>query len=276
MRIRTLPYLLALVLVSSACAAASPGSAEPPPAKNTPTTAATTTTTTAEPSSTLAERTTTTEPTTTTTTVLSTASLSDAETLAARSDTPLEVFESPLESEPILTLSETTDLGTPRVVSVLEGPVDGWLRVALPVRPNGSEGWIRSEDVDLFKLDRRVEVDLGDRTLRVVSGNDVLLETPVAVGSSASPTPTGSFFVTDSVILSNPGGPWGPHAFGLSAYSDHITEFNGGNGIIGIHGTNRPSSIGGAESLGCVRVPNEVALELAGMISAGVQVSIDA
>jgi lipoprotein-anchoring transpeptidase ErfK/SrfK len=146
--------------------------------------------------------------------------------------------------------------------------------VLLPVRPNGSTGWIEVADVTLFVVDRSVEVDLGDRSLRVVQEGEVLLETEVAIGGGSSPTPTGRFFVTDSVILTDPGGPWGPHAFGLSAFSDTITEFNGGDGIIGIHGTNQPSSIGQARSLGCVRVPNEVALELAGIISAGVPVEI--
>ncbi len=211
---------------------------------------------------------------TTTTTVLSTASLQPFEALSARSDTLLEVFDSPVEGEPAMVLEAATILGTPRVVQVLEGPIDGWMRVALPIRPNGSQGWIRESDVTLFVVDRRVEVSLGDRTLRVMGPDGPILETTVAIGSPSNPTPLGEFFVTDSVILSEPGGPWGPWAFGLSAYSDTITEFNGGNGIIGIHGTNQPGSIGHAQSLGCVRVPNDVALQLGELISAGVPVRI--
>jgi lipoprotein-anchoring transpeptidase ErfK/SrfK len=209
-----------------------------------------------------------------TTTELSTASLHVGEALAARSDAPLEVFEKPGEAEASMVLEAATMLGTPRVVQVLEGPVDGFMRVALPVRPNGSQGWIRESDVTLFVVDRRVEVNLGARTLRVIGPDGPMLETTVAIGSPTNPTPVGEFFVTDSVILSEPGGPWGPWAFGLSAYSDTITEFNGGNGIIGIHGTNQPGSIGHAQSLGCVRVPNEVALRLGELISAGVPVRI--
>lgn len=218
--------------------------------------------------------TTTTTVATTTTTALSTRALQPGESLAARADHPLPVFDAPGDPEPRTTLDATTILGTPTVVRVIEGPVDGWLRVSLPIRPNGSQGWIRESDVMLFKHDRRVEVDLGDRTLRVVSTDGVMLETEVAIGSPSSPTPVGEFFVTDSVIVSDPGGPWGPWAFGLSARSEAITEFNGGDGIVGIHGTNQPSSIGHARSLGCVRVPNEIALQLGDMISAGVPVTI--
>jgi hypothetical protein len=206
--------------------------------------------------------------------VLSTVTLEAHETLSARSDRPLVVYARPLPIEPFTTLEATTILGTPRVVRVIEGPVDGWLRVALPIRPNGTEGWVRAAGLTLFKVDRRVEVDLSDRTLVVLDGSGVLLETSVAVGSATSPTPTGSFFITDSVITGNEYGPWGPWAFGLSARSDVITEFNGGDGIIGIHGTNRPSSIGSAASLGCVRVPNDIALELGDILSAGMPVEI--
>ncbi|HEY6627827.1 MAG TPA: L,D-transpeptidase, partial [Acidimicrobiia bacterium] len=74
----------------------------------------------------------------------------------------------------------------------------------------------------------------------------------------------------------NPDSAWGPHAFGLSARSETITEYNGGDGIIGIHGTNRPGSIGNAASLGCVRVPNEMITKLHGMVPIGTPVTITA
>jgi lipoprotein-anchoring transpeptidase ErfK/SrfK len=61
---------------------------------------------------------------------------------------------------------------------------------------------------------------------------------------------------------------------GLSARSDTVTEFNGGDGIIGIHGTNNPGSIGHAASLGCVRVPNEVITEIASLVPLGTPVLI--
>jgi lipoprotein-anchoring transpeptidase ErfK/SrfK len=271
-------HLIVLSVVLSGCTAAgagvAPGSSatDANPVSLAPTTAPAPVTSIITSTSTSSSTTTTIA--TTTTTELSTASLGPAQALSARSDAPLEVFDAPGDVLPSMVLEATTMLGTPRVVQVLEGPADGWMRVALPVRPNGSQGWIRQSDVTLFVLDRRVEVDLGDRTLRVIGPDGLLLETTVAIGSPANPTPVGEFFVTDSVILTEPGGPWGPWAFGLSAYSDTISEFNGGNGIIGIHGTNQPASIGRAQSLGCVRVPNDVALQLGELISAGVPVRI--
>lgn len=195
---------------------------------------------------------------------------------AARSTGPLAVYDVPRAQTPVRTLEATTVLGTPTVVLVQEMRRDGWLRAALPGRPNGSEGWIRAGDVELFRIDRKVIVDLSDLTLEVVADQAVLLSTPVAIGKSASPTPLGVFFVTDAVRITRASGPWGPFALGLSARSEMITEFGGADGIIGIHGTSRPESIGTATSLGCVRVPNETMLALADLVGVGTPVFIEA
>jgi lipoprotein-anchoring transpeptidase ErfK/SrfK len=74
--------------------------------------------------------------------------------------------------------------------------------------------------------------------------------------------------------LADPGSPWGPFALGLSARSETITEFNGGDGIVGIHGTNRPDTIGRAVSLGCVRLDNDLITRLAGTVRLGTPVEI--
>jgi hypothetical protein len=207
---------------------------------------------------------------------LSTSILPDNATLVARASKTVDVYAAPGESEPIRTLESTTIIGTPTVLAVTEGPVDGWARVMLPGRPNGSEGWVEVGDMKLDVVHGRIVVDLSDRRLAYYEAGEQVLTAPVAVGTSHSPTPTGVFFVTDNVTLADPGSPWGPHALGLSARSDVITEYNGGDGIIGIHGTNAPASIGDASSLGCVRVPNEVITTLHELVPLGTPVEISA
>lgn len=209
------------------------------------------------------------EPTTTTT-----EALPEGWSLVAKAEQPVAVYGTPESEEPLVTLDAKTYLGSPTTMLVLDSSLDGWLHVSVPIKPNGTKGWIREADIVLFKVDRRVEVDLSDRTLRVFRSNELELETTVAIGRPSNSTPTGSYFITDSVILSNPRGPWGPHAFGLSAFSETITEFNGSDAVVGIHGTNSPNSIGSAASLGCIRVPNDVVLELSAMLSAGIPVLI--
>ncbi len=205
---------------------------------------------------------------------MTTGTLPDGSSLVGEAVANVEIFDGPELAATSYVLEPATSLGSPRVFLVETGPVDGWVEVSLPIRPNGSTGWVRAGALDLDVVDYAIFVDLSDRRLRLEKGEDVVLDTAVAIGSPHNPTPTGRYFVTDIVELTDPGGPWGPFALGLSAFSDTITEFNGGNGIIGIHGTNRPTSIGEPVSLGCVRVPNEIAAQLAALVKLGTPVEI--
>ena len=119
-----------------------------------------------------------------------------------------------------------------------------------------------------------INVDLAARTLTVLEDGEPVIETPIAIGAPGSPTPTGTFPVIDRLQAPNPDGEYGPISLGLGGFSDTYSEFAGGNGQIGIHGTNDPSSIGQAVSHGCVRVPNEVTLQLGELIPLGTPVTI--
>jgi hypothetical protein len=204
--------------------------------------------------------------------------LPDGATLVLRTEADMEVdvYAEPGDTEPLLALEPTTIIGSPTVLAVLEGPDEGWARVMLPIRPNGSEGWVKTDEMLLYVVHGQLVVDLSERTLTYHEQGEEVVNTTVAIGTERNPTPLGSFFVTDNVTLTDPNSPWGPHALGLSGRSDTITEFNGGDGIIGIHGTNKPGSIGNAASLGCVRVPNEVIAELHRLIPLGTPVEINA
>lgn len=189
---------------------------------------------------------------------------------------PLGVFESPGSGPAWTTLEPTTILGTTTVLAVVDGPRDGWVEVMLPIRPNGSTGWVATDQLSFYVVDGEILVDLSDRHLTYVVDGVELLHTEIGVGSDYNQTPTGHYFVTDRVTVTDPDSPWGPHALGISARSDSITEFNGGDGIIGIHGTNNPASIGHDISLGCIRLPNDVMTALHGMVPIGTRVVISA
>ena len=196
--------------------------------------------------------------------------------LVATANGDLAVYAAANDSQPSSTLPALTEFGSPTTVRVLAQNADAsWLLVSLPTRPNGSTGYVKADDVTLATIDRAVDVDLAARVLRVVDfGGNVILETTVAIGSEQNPTPTGNFYVTDLLDTGNDGGAYGPYALGISAHSDTLSEFGGGDAQIGLHGTNQPSSIGQAVSHGCVRLPNDVIVQLAESLPLGTPVRI--
>lgn len=148
-----------------------------------------------------------------------------------------------------------------------------WYRAALPMRPNGVEGYVPARDVRVLRLTTRIVVDLSERRLTLLDGGEPVLRIAAAVGASDTPTPTGSFYVDQRLIPSDPDGPWGPGAIGISAFSDVLQEWSQG-GPIAIHGTDQPGSIGRAASHGCLRVANDMLRRLFAATPAGTPVVI--
>ena len=150
-----------------------------------------------------------------------------------------------------------------------------WYRVWLPVRPNGSEGYVHADDIRLVRRDRRITIDLSERELVLLRDGEPVLRSTVAIGAPGTPTPTGRYYVNQRLIAGDADGPWGPGALGISAFSDVLQEWIQG-GPIAIHGTNDPSSIGHAVSHGCVRLPNDVLTKVFNSADAGTPVIIQA
>jgi lipoprotein-anchoring transpeptidase ErfK/SrfK len=148
-----------------------------------------------------------------------------------------------------------------------------WYRVQVPLRPNGVTGYVRARDVRLGTVHSRVLVSVSARRLTLFRNGRPVLRARVAVGSPSTPTPTGSFYVNQRLIPADTGGPFGPGAIGISAFSNVLTGWTQG-GPIAIHGTNEPWSIGHAVSNGCIRLHNPVLKRLFAVTPAGTPVVI--
>ena len=150
-----------------------------------------------------------------------------------------------------------------------------WYRVRLPRKPNGVVGWVRAEDVEVLPVRTRIVVDLSDRRVTLYRSGRRVLTPQAAIGSSATPTPTGSYYVNQRLVPADPTGPFGPGAIGISAFSEVLTGWTQG-GPIAIHGTNRPDLIGQAVSNGCIRVRNDVLRRLFAAAISGTPVLVRA
>ena len=168
--------------------------------------------------------------------------------------------------------------GVPTVFSVIAKRLDAscdpvWYRVRLPLKPNGITGWVRAADVELAPVTTRILVDLSARRVTLYDRGRRVLVARAAVGSEQTPTPTGSYYVNQRLVPRDRGGPFGPGAIGISAFSEVLTGWTQG-GPIAIHGTNRPELIGRAVSNGCVRVRNDLLVKLFERTRAGTPVTV--
>jgi lipoprotein-anchoring transpeptidase ErfK/SrfK len=149
-----------------------------------------------------------------------------------------------------------------------------WLRVRLPGRPNGSEGWIKRRGTVLTTTRWHIVVRTASRRVFVYLGGRLVQSFSGIVGKPSTPTPRGQFFVEESVRML-PGSTGGPFALALSARSNVLQEFEGGSGQIAIHGMmNLRGTPGTAVSHGCVRLDNHDIRWLAARVTTGVPVTI--
>ncbi len=176
-------------------------------------------------------------------------------------------------ARPLRFLSNPNRYGFRRVFLVKRS-APGWLQVYLPARPNGATGWVRRQDVSVVRDPYRLRVDLRRHRFTLRRAGVLIDSGRIGVGRAVSPTPPGVYFLTELFRVTNPSGPYGPYGFGLSAYSNVFHEFAGGDGQIGIHGTNDPGGIGTDVSHGCIRLPNPQIVRLARLLPLGTPVHI--
>ena len=115
---------------------------------------------------------------------------------------------------------------------------------------------------------RRLIISIPDRKIALLENDKVLKVYPIAVGKQSTPSPNGSFHIASRVVKPTwfqpgkivppgPANPLGTRWMGLG-YKGY-----------GIHGTNRPRSIGHAASHGCIRMRNQDVEELFELVQVG-------
>lgn len=117
-----------------------------------------------------------------------------------------------------------------------------------------------------------IEINLPSRTLSLYRDGILLKEYPVCVGKQSTPTPQGEYKVVyktvnpywinkEDVVPPGPQNPLGVRWIGITK-------------TIGIHGNNRPDSIGGYASAGCIRMYNRDVEEVYTLVPLSTPVSI--
>ena len=106
-------------------------------------------------------------------------------------------------------------------------------------------------------------VNIHQKTLTLYEGTQIKKRYPVATGASGTPTPIGTFVIN--------------HRFAgeLGGFGTRFLGLNVPWGQFGIHGTNKPGSIGSNASHGCIRMLVKDSEELYAQVPNGTKVIIE-
>ena len=160
----------------------------------------------------------------------------------------LTLRESP-KGRVLTTVGPRTEFGSPQTFSVayVKGP---WLAVRSTALGNRRLGWVRAQRVRMLNRTMRLEVDLSKREL-VVHDVGILRRIQVAIGAPDTPTPPGTFYVTDKLPGSDFGAYYGCCILALSGRQPHLPQGWSGGDRLAIHGSLTPTW-GLAVSNGCL------------------------
>ena len=105
-------------------------------------------------------------------------------------------------------------------------------------------------------------IDIHQKSLTLYKGTEVQKTWPIATGAWATPSPIGTYTIT--------------HRFSgeLGGFGTRFLGLNVPWGQFGIHGTNKPGSIGSNASHGCFRMRVKDSEELYGLVGVGTKVVI--
>ena len=180
-------------------------------------------------------------------------------------------------SRVVVRLRRVTPERVPHVLFLSSGLIDRngryWVRVPLPVLPNGRTGWIPRDALGEFRqIETHLVIERKRFRATLYKRGRSVFRTIVGVGEPHWPTPAGRFYVRERLTgFTDP--IYGSLAFGTNGRSAVLTDWPGG-GFIGIHGTNQPEILPGRVSHGCVRLRNQAIRRLDRLMPLGTPVTI--
>ena len=147
-----------------------------------------------------------------------------------------------------------TPFGSQRALGVVAMRHGRWLAVTDAAVGNNRIVWVDAKSGALRYTRTRLEldVDLSARTLTVRRNGDAVRRLTIGVGRAGSPTPTGTFAVTDKLNGGAYSAAYGCCILSLSATQPNLPAGWTGGNRIAIHGTLSASDLGRAVSAGCV------------------------
>jgi lipoprotein-anchoring transpeptidase ErfK/SrfK len=150
-----------------------------------------------------------------------------------------------------------------------------WAAVPTFLVPNGRRAWVRvSRHTFVVRRTRwRLAADLSARRLTVLHRGEPVRTLHVAIGARGTPTPIGTYAVTDKLRGAPFGRSYGCCILALSGRQPRV-RIGPIDGRLAIHGTDRPDLVGARASQGCLRGRNRDVRWLIRTVPVGTQLTI--
>ena len=184
-------------------------------------------------------------------------------------------------ARPLPTIFPVSQWGTPTELLVLGVHLDArgtrWLRVLVDDRPNGTAVWLNANDAVVHPDPWRVVVSRARRTVSVFRDRRLVRSFHAVVGKSSTPTPAGRFAIAAELRQPDASEFEGAWVLPLTAHSNVLKRFAGGDGQVALHGRGGASlldPLGSARSHGCVRLANPAIAWIATRVPTGTEVLV--
>jgi len=149
-----------------------------------------------------------------------------------------------------------------------------WAKVLLPVRPNGTTGWVQTAFFTQESHNYHITIDVSDNTVNVYQGDVLLVEQIAVSGRESRPTPVVRAYIDEKIPGASLSPAYGDWVLSIAAFSETLGTFGGGMPKLALHGTNQPELMGQYVSSGCVRIPNEIVSFIADTVPVGTIIDI--
>jgi lipoprotein-anchoring transpeptidase ErfK/SrfK len=188
--------------------------------------------------------------------------------------TSMSVMSQPGGGSYVGTIPAYSKFGSRMVAWVEELSKSGkYGKVTVPYTMSPRTGWIRLSGLEKVRSKYVVKADISKHVLSLYKLGRRVMHVPAAMGSPATPTPPGKYYVADR-WASNPYGSLGAFVFALSGLQRNYPGASSGLFIMAIHGTNNPATLGQSVSGGCLRLSAKAIHKLIPILRLGTPVII--
>ena len=102
-----------------------------------------------------------------------------------------------------------------------------WLKIRVPMRPNGRTGWVRESALGaLHTVHTRIVVNRHTLRVTLYDSGHKRFSARIGVGKASTPTPAGHFWIREKFHVAGTT-IYGPAAIGTSAYAPTLSDWPG-------------------------------------------------